>query len=456
MSRPFFNLKGMIRLQEIQNSLSSLVGWRQSYDPSKAIDRVLTDSDSGLYFQDAHPLVTLDSINSIIPQEWEMQYPEWNQILTYQKGQKVRHEGLLWIALRDNTGEEPKSADFNGDYSQDFDAGGTWQAYNMLSDYLKTLVNNGISTMVQTFVEQKQLNKETRNLLEHRTFFDGAGRLKATIQNRGNLVGFEIVPIRAMGVTAKINKVGLQMTGATGKIRLYLFHSSQIEPVKVYDLDFTATNGGFQWFDLQDCYLPYISDGNNAGGSWYLCYNQNDMPLGMEAINVSKDWSREPCGSCNMGSVEVWREMTKYLQVSPFCTSAPETFNEYPEMWDVADNIYTNTTSYGLNCEISIGCDLTDFIISQRQIFATVLQKQVAAIALRTLAMNPDVRVNRNQLNVTRMDVLYELDGNTSGIRANGLGAELKNAYKALNFDTQGLDRVCLKCNNRGVKYTTV
>jgi hypothetical protein len=117
---------------------------------------------------------------------------------------------------------------------------------------------------------------------------------------------------------------------------------------------------------------------------------------------------------------------------------------------------YTNTTNYGLNCEITIGCDLTDFIIEQKQLFANVLQKQVAAIALRTLALNPDVRVNRNQSNASKMDILYELDGNTSSNRPAGLGYELTQAYKALSLNTQGLDRICLTCNNHGVKYTTV
>ena len=221
-------------------------------------------------------------------------------------------------------------------------------------------------------------------------------------------------------------------------------------------MNFTVTNGGFQWFPLNDCYLPYISDKNNAGGAWFLCYNQDELPAGMEAINVSKDWSREPCGTCNMGFVEVWRELTKYLQVTPFMYNAPETFAEYPELWDIAYTMYTRTQNYGLNCEITIGCDLTDFIISQRQIFQTVIQRQVAAIALRTLAMNPNVRVNRNQSNATRMDILYELDGNTSGVRPGGLGYDLKKSYEALQIDTQGLDRICLACNNRGVRYRTV
>ncbi len=440
----------MIRINEICEALKNVCGWEQSYDPAKAIDDNLTQTESGLYFQGAHPLLTLDSMAAIMPDDWGIQYPVWDALTQWKQNKVVQYGNdtngnkLFWKAKADNVGEEPTEDSL------------FWSKYNILSDFLERMTRNGIATAIQTFTQIKQLDKETRNLLERRTFFDGAGRIRATLQNNHKLVGFEIVPVRAMGVTAKIEKIGLQMTGGTGVVRMYLFHSSQIDPIKTFDLNFTVTNGGFQWFPLTDCYLPYISDKNNAGGSWFLCYNQDELPAGMEAINVSKDWSREPCGTCNIGSVEVWRELTKYLQVTPFMYNAPETFAEYPELWDIAYTMYTRTQNYGLNCEITIGCDLTDFIISQRQIFQTVIQRQVAAIALRTLAMNPNVRVNRNQSNATRMDILYELDGNTSGVRPGGLGYDLKKSYEALQIDTQGLDRICLACNNRGVRYRTV
>ncbi len=440
----------MIRINEICEALKNVCGWEQSYDPAKAIDDNLTQTESGLYFQGAHPLLTLDNMEAIMPDDWGIQYPVWDALTQWKQNKVVQYGNdtngnkLFWKAKADNVGEEPTEDSL------------FWSKYNILSDFLERMTRNGIATAIQTFTQIKQLDKETRNLLERRTFFDGAGRIRATLQNNHKLVGFEIVPVRAMGVTAKIEKIGLQMTGGTGVVRMYLFHSSQIDPIKTFDLNFTVTNGGFQWFPLTDCYLPYISDKNNAGGAWFLCYNQDELPAGMEAINVSKDWSREPCGTCNIGSVEVWRELTKYLQVTPFMYNAPETFAEYPELWDIAYTMYTRTQNYGLNCEITIGCDLTDFIISQRQIFQTVIQRQVAAIALRTLAMNPNVRVNRNQSNATRMDILYELDGNTSGVRPGGLGYDLKKSYEALQIDTQGLDRICLACNNRGVRYRTV
>lgn len=439
----------MIRLQDIQNALLPVVGWRQDYNPQNQIDQSLCESESGLTFQDAHPLVTLANIRAIMPDDYFYQYPAWDSTKPYEAGEKAVDANKVWICKLPNVGHAPSESP------------NMWAEYNMLSDYIRNLTVAGINTAIQTFIQTKQLQRETKSLLERRTFFDGAARLAATIDPAEKIVGFEIVPVRAMGVTTKIERIGLQMVGGTGMVRLYLFHSSQVAPIKTIDLVYSNTKGGFQWFTPPEpLYLPYISggtdeNGNDAGGAWFLCYNQNALPQGMRALNVSKDWSVEPCQTCLGGSIESWKQITKYLQVSPFSIHAPLDFQQYPEMFDIAEIGYTNTMNYGMNVEISVGCDLTDFIISQRAIFASVIQKQVATTVLRTIAMNPDVRVNRNQVNVTRDELLYEIDGAPQG-RATGLGYDLKQAYNALELDTRGLDRICMQCNNNGVKYRTV
>ena len=432
----------MIRIADIQNALLPLVGWHQDYDPQKQIDETLTHSESGLYYQDAHPLMTLQNVRSIMPDGFKFQYQEWEADVHYRKGDKRSYDGVVYKATDDNVNEQPDTSD-------------KWEVFNIVSDFIKEQTLSGIAQTVQTFLQIKGLLRESKSLLERRTFFDGAGRLTNYQQPQGKLVGFEINPVRAMGVTAKIERIGLQMVGATGTVRVYLFHSSQVDPIYYQDLEFTKENGGFQWFDMTDWYMPYISEKNNSGGSWYLVYNQNDLPEGMMAINATKDWSREPCMTCNAGSVEAWRELTKYLRISPFKVGALETFDQYPEMWDIEDNIYTNTANYGLNVEVSVACDLSQFIIDQRDIFATVLQRQVAASMLRTMALNPDVRTNRNQSNVSQQGILYELDGNPQG-RATGIGYELKKAYEALDLDTRDIDRICLTCRPIGVRYRTV
>ena len=302
----------MYRIKDIQDKLLHVVGWEQSYNPADAIAERLTETESGLYFQGAHPLVTLITwrqlcrIIGAINTPFGMIRKNGKPEPSYNTQTIRRAIKKYWRALVNNVAEVPAE-------------GSTfWEPYNILSDYLERLTRNGISTAVQTFTQIKGLDRETKNLLERRTFFDGAGRIRATQPNNHKLVGFEIIPVRAMGVTAQIHRIGLQMTGGTGIVKMYLFHSSQIDPIKTFELNFTLTNGGFQWFPLEDCFLPYISDANNAGGAWFLCYNQDELPAGMQAINVSKDWSREPCGTCTgYGNIEAWRQLTKYLQISP-------------------------------------------------------------------------------------------------------------------------------------------
>ena len=430
----------MIRITEIQDALLHLVGWEQSYDPQKQIDAALTESESGLTFQQAHPMVTLENIRAIMPENYMYQYPAWDKDTEYNKGAKVSSSNKVWESLKDHNENNTPAED--SEY---------WQEYDFVSVWLERLTRSAIAKVVQQFLTQKSLLRESKTLLERRSLFDGAGRLNNTIANGQRLVGMEIVPAYSMGVTTKLERIGLQMVGATGVVRLYIFHSSQRDPFKVIDFEVKKGNGSMEWQTIDDCYLPYMGD----TGAWYVVYNQADLPAGMEAVNVTKDWSREPCGTCNRGSLEAWKALTKYMMVSPFKVNALETFAEYPELWDIEDNTYTNTHNYGINMELSVGCDLTDFIIQQRSIFATCLQLQMATDVLRTLALNPQVRVNRNQSNAATADLLYEVDGNPQG-RKTGLGAELKAAYEALDLDTRGIDRICLTCKPSFVKYTHV
>ena len=125
-------------------------------------------------------------------------------------------------------------------------------------------------------------------------------------------------------------------------------------------------------------------------------------------------------------------------------------------MWDVENNNYTYDNNYGINIELSVGCDITDFIIEQKEIFADVIMKQLAIDMLREFAYNANARTNRHSINASRLDILYEIDGDSSSLKKSGLSYQLEQAYKAIDFTTRGLDRICMPCVNNGIKYRTV
>ena len=121
-------------------------------------------------------------------------------------------------------------------------------------------------------------------------------------------------------------------------------------------------------------------------------------------------------------------------------------------MWNIEMNMYTSAICYGLNVQLSVGCDITDFIIQSKYAFTHAVSLQMASYVLRELALNPNVRQNANQLNIDRETLLYEVDGNSQG-RAQGIGYELKKAFEALSIDTKGMDRICLSCRNNGIRF---
>ena len=66
----------------------------------------------------------------------------------------------------------------------------------------------------------------------------------------------------------------------------------------------------------------------------------------------------------------------------------------------------TYNNNYGLNLELTISCDITDFIIEQRMLFQDVIAKQVAVDMLREFAYNANVRTNRHSINASSMELI--------------------------------------------------
>ena len=435
----------MVRANDIQEKLLHLIGWEQNYDTSDLkISDALTVSESGLYFQQIHPLLTLQNMSCIAPDFNNITFPEYNSEKEYSKGNVVDYQGTQYKALQKAQGKQP---DIESEY---------WVETNLFSEWLESKTKASIQKAIARYCNEKTVEGTNKPLCESRTLFDGTGRLVDTVKNKKNLVGFEIIPVRAKGVTTKINKICLQFTKA-GEYTLYLMHSSMDAPVKIIKLNKIRDNSA-EWFTVDDLYLPYQSEDNDAGGSWYLCYFQSELPEGSQAIRKNKDWSKEPCGSCSRRELLAWMAWSKYLEIHPFFVNEEliNTEDKSLHLWDVENNQYTYDNNYGLNLEVAVSCDITDFIIEQRMMFQDVIAKQVAVDMLREFAYNSNVRTNRHSINASRLDILYEVDGDSSSMKKSGLSYQLDMAFKAIKLSTSGIDRVCLPCRNNGIKYRTV
>lgn len=427
----------MIRIADIQDKMLHLVGWKQSYDLSDImLSSNLTQTESGMYFQQIHPLLTLDNLRSIAPdfQNFNWQVHDANK--AYKSGEVVRVDDSLYKAIQD----VPAETDIlDSEY---------WTETNPFSEWLEEKTKASIVKLVNKFINMKLADKATKSLIENKILFDGTGRLTNKIENRNKLVGFEIDTVRSKGVTVKIDKIGLQMT-EPGSYTLYIFHSSNPEPIYTLTFEKTKANS-LEWFKPKDdILLPYESANTDAGGSWYLVYKQSELPENAQAIYKDRDWSTGPCKACSRSEFLAYQAWSRYIEIHPFYISEDEEFD--PEIMN-----FTYDKNYGINLEVSAYCDLTDFIIKQRAMFQDVLSKQVAIDFLREFAYNPNVRTNRHSINASKLDILTELDGDANSMRQSGLSYELDIALKALSISTQGLDSVCLPCVNNGIKYRSI
>ena len=113
--------------------------------------------------------------------------------------------------------------------------------------------------------------------------------------------------------------------------------------------------------------------------------------------------------------------------------------------------------NYGIDAVISVNCDYTNIIVAQKAAFRNLICKAVAKGMLREIIYNPNARNNRNESNVDEKQLLYEADGDARAYSWNssGLGNAYRKALKGLTFDRSKIDRFCLPCRRRGLKYTT-
>lgn len=444
----------MLQIAKIQEALLHLVGFQQEATSIEgaSVSNGLTESESGLYFQQAHPLITLDNLYCIAPDfssvEEAAAFTGARAVKsgeTYSAGNIVLSAGQLYRVTQDVTLESRVIP--AGDPS-------LFAETNLFSVWLERKVKGSIAKVVNRFVTEKYAGAASRPLLESKTLFDGTGRLCDIIPNRNKIAGFELVPIRSGGVTVKINKIGLHFTEA-GNYTIYLYHSSQGVKKVAYS---GQVQPGFHWVSPRELILLPYSDGSiqDAGGSWYIFYRQCKLPEGSLAVNKARDWSKGPCKSCSRNEYISWEAWSRYLEVHPFSVPDRGADDEPPGLWDISENEYDYSKNWGLNLELSVYCDLTDFIIREKEMFTDLVMKQFAVDMLREFAYNPNVRTNRHSVNASRVDILYELDGDSSSMKKSGLSYQLDQAFKALDVSTRGLDRACLPCKNNGIKYRTV
>ena len=162
----------MVRANDIQDKLLHLIGWEQNYDTSDLkISDALTVSESGLYFQQIHPLLTLQNMACIAPDFKNMAFEEYNTEKSYSKGNVVKYDEKLYKALQKALNKQP---DIESEY---------WVETNPFSEWLESKTKASIQKAITRYCNEKIAQGTYKTLCENRTLFDGTGRLVDVVKN---------------------------------------------------------------------------------------------------------------------------------------------------------------------------------------------------------------------------------------------------------------------------------
>ena len=349
----------------LKSGLIGLIGWRQNIDPSGTQLTSLTTGTSGMFFNDEHPLLTFENIESVAPKFDDITTP---------------------------------TQTFTG--------------------WLQAKTEAGIIRAIDAWISKKFAVKTARNLLERNQLYYTTGSQQDLITMGTDVCGIEVQPTRSRNISMTIEQVGIQ------------FDTDQTVTVRLFDATLNT--------EVDNQVISYTG---NGGLQWTVVYDQASITG--NAINGVYDHTVNNTSIASSGS-------NRYYTATPF-----EVAGSVASLWNIENNSYTSTQNYGLNLRVNIQCDYTDFILEQKELFKTVIGKQVAIDMLREMAYNPNIRANRNESNMSTTQILYEIDGDSQG-KDGGMRHQLDEAIKNLSIDFEGIDKICLPCKKYSIRMKAI
>jgi len=450
----------MYRESDFQACMAGLVGWRQNTNPDyAALPSSLLSSSSGLYFQDEHPLISVQNIDQCDYNYDQFNYPAWSAVTTYD----IAKGPVNWVRFTDNKIYSSLQA-ANTNHSPDTSPL-WWEVVDLSAQKIAQITSAAASKLLTRVFTEKKLNDVTKSIFENIQLFDGAGSLLNKEIREGRFCGFEIFLKDNRDLMTVIKKLGTQFTMANPDFVLYIFHSSQSQPL--FKLPIALTKAiSFEWNTIASggnpIALKYIDLKNynyGVGGSFYVGYYEDDLPNGSMAINKGYDFGMIPyCRTCN-NDFRYWSSWSEYLRIQPFVIASsdlagikPADTGGNPTLWDIHRNQYQYTKNYGLNLDLTVRCDVTDFLCRESYLFSDCLMKQVAMDVLNLIAFSYRNNTVSKETRDLAMYALNNKDNNTPGV-----SSKFEKSLKALSFDISDLNSACLPCDKKyGSNWATI
>lgn len=432
----------MYDVTKIRTAFANLVGWRSPYNPDfPTLSTAVTTTNTGLYFEDQIPFLTIENMDAICEDYDNMGLSAYAAGTTYAAGDKVLASSRAYISLvGSNIGHTPSTSPTY------------WRP--LLEQFLLDTNKQVAIMVIEQMLTMKKLNNATKALYDQVMIFEGAGSMNSTVIKEGRFVGIRVTPSKYNGIAVKLNYLGLQFTQQQTDLNIYVFHSSRIDPLATIQVSTTQTAKGFQWIELTDRMLYYsnvdqstVTNQVDAGGSYFIGYFEDDITG--QAIDKQWDYSKEPCGTCNkdLYNLYAYNLYNKYAKVEPFYVESADLNGT--QLWNIEETQYPRIGNFGMNLNISVLCDMTDILITEKKKFAQAVIKQMGVFVANKIMYSS--RVNRIS-ETLKKNMALELKG-VADSNFFGLETQLHREIKAIDFDFSKLDGPCFrKSPNEGLK----
>lgn len=427
----------MINPVAITSCLSGLVGFRPAIDKNlPKVSAALQASESGIMVNDMHSLVTVEHINACIENAGSIEYPDvYAAGTTYAIGDKVHvvigNEKTVFESLQAaNVGHTPASSPTY------------WvNQGTVMNQYLTNKLSQGAVKLANAIYNQKNLAGNSKSVLGDIMLYTGSGNINNTITKRGRFVGFKLY-IKGQDLTVALSKIGMQFNEIQTAFTLYIYHNSQLEPIK--EIELTTTKAfSFEWKIITKELLTFLGDDLNAGGHFTIGYYEDDLQG--EAIERKTNLtSVSSCSSCDPANSSAFRKWNKYVGLQPFYVES-DFLNENKDYWDEDKEIIVENQNWGLNLQLSVFCDVTPYLCRNKGAIAQAYALQVAVSIIEDMGFSS--RDNQKMLKLQQM-ANYAL--NIKENYAPGLYKELEKAIKTLSFNFSGVNPECLPCQSSG------
>lgn len=402
--------------------MMGLVGWTKHPNPAETDQPMgdLLESSSGLYFNDEHPLLTIENLRRIADTFSEYTYSAYNAGTTYSKGDMVTSGGNYYASVVDsNTGNLVTDTDY-------------WRETSPFNEWLRKRTLAGIRKFFADWTHTKAELGTIKTLLKrsqvlHFPGYD-APEIPATTKD---WIGWRIVPSPYPDVVLTIDRVALHLRdGQNVTLRLYKDGSTTATATQVV----TATGNGVFWAEP-----GWVLE---RGSFYYVAYDRSGLTA--KVLNSIDNMER------HNWYYDRFPGVLPYAEISAFQHDGPG-----DSTWADLTDYQTNTSNFGLNMMISAKCDYTSLLIDHKKLFASPIAKAVAIVCLKELAANANANINRHQANIDPARVYYEIEGDTIG-RNGGLKKDYMDATKLVALDSSKFSKHCMPCRSKSIRQRTI